>query len=192
MKIVINNLCGFPVINLDDDITGTNIKYAIAKLVAQFLAEYHAVVVHTSDIHIAAQSTASPDENVFAVMLPSRAFLLNYPVHLVEFEYAMRASCTMFTGDQHITIWINNAPDCQNWVITTFEMDADGLPKFEEHFISHKNIDAVWEMFPPTEEVTQRYQFLRSIRETCETREESCSSVSSESAHNLEEMFTHL
>lgn len=178
MKVVINNLCGFPALNIDDN---TNIEWTIASQVSQFLAEYHGVIIRPSDVRVLPQSSASADDMIYSVVLPNRAFLPSYPVHLIEFEYAVSAVCFSHLGNpcnSRITIWINNAPDYQNWNITTFEMDPDGLPKFEEHFISRGNIEAVWEMFPPTDEVRDRHRFLQSV----------CANTT----NNLDAMFTRL
>lgn len=104
-------------------------------------------------------SSVSPDEETVSVLVcpPSRTFLMHYPFYLIETEFARNPLSTETTP---IIIWIN--PRGQDvWDVLTYEWNnEDGIPHFRDHVFSNESLPKIFDVYPPTMEVRQRYSFL--------------------------------
>lgn len=129
------------------------------QLAQHYYQTQHAILIPADSCQVELKRTDSGTE--LLVYPPSRTYMLTYPFHVLEHEFAnLELESASF-----VTIWINKySSSC--WKLLTYRV-VDDFPEFKDHIIADSNLGDAFQMFPPTEEVLQRYAFL-NIQNTVE------------------------
>lgn len=104
------------------------------------------------------------DTDHVLVYPPSRTHMLTYPPHMLENEFALLSPSHLSDSSHIQTIWINPCVKKSSssdflWNLLTYRV-VDEFPEFRDHIVSSANLDAALEIYPPTEEVKARREFL--------------------------------
>lgn len=131
----------------------------IEKFAQNWFLQHHGIIIPDDTLTITEMVSEVQDTIHVLVIPPSRTFVWTYPFHVLENEFANQPLLTEHTP---IIIWMNPSVNNSNtWDILTYEWIAeDGLPHFRDHVVSDENLLTLFQIYPPTLEVRQRYSFL--------------------------------
>lgn len=131
----------------------------IEKFTQNWFVQHHGIVIPEKTLTMTEMVSSTPDTIHILVIPPSRTFVWTYPFHVLENEFANQP---LLTEQTPIVIWMNpSVASANTWDVLTYEWNAEeGLPQFRDHVVSNENLLSMFEIYPPTMEVRQRYSFL--------------------------------